>query len=1108
MRERLMLIILCFFLGIGYAAGQTQNVQGVVIDENGEPLIGATISTKESTLGTATNVDGKFSLTIPSSVNKLVFSYVGYEQQTVDVKANMKVQMLPDSRQLTEVVVTGMTKIDKRLFTGATDRLNANEVILDGIPEISRGLEGKSAGVSVQNVSGTFGAAPKIRVRGATSIYGNSKPLWVVDGVVMEDVVEVSADDLASGDAITLVSSAISGLNADDIESFQILKDGSATSIYGARAMAGVIVITTKRGKAGVSKINYTGEYTTRLKPTYSEFNIMNSQEQMGIYQELQDKGWLNFAETLRKASSGVYGNMYRLIDQYDKTNGQFGLSNKQEDINAYLRNAEMRNTNWFDELFDQNLMQNHSVSVSTGTDRASFYGSLSAMIDPGWYKQSEVNRYTGNFNSSFKILKNLTLNSILQGSYRKQRAPGTLSQDVDPVNGTVKRDFDINPYSFAINSSRTLNPNTFYVRNYAPFNILHELNNNYMDLDVVDVKYQAELNWKILSELEISVLGAIKYSANSQEHKIKDASNQALAYRAMDDATIAENNPFLYTDPEKDYSLPISLLESGGFYQRTDRKMLGYDFRASATWNKSFNQIHFVNMYGGLELNSIERNTSYFNGVGTQYNSGSIPFYSYYFFKKSIEQNAKYYELTYRNSRIAAFFATANYSYAGKYILGLTGRYEGSNRVGTNSSARWLPTWNISGKWDVTEEKFFPKDKNTLSHAAVRASYSLTADQGYNKVSNSTSIINSYTPWRPTVGQTEVGMQVAEIANEGLTYEKKHEFNLGLDLGFLKNRINVEMDWFTRSNFDLIGLTPTNGVGGEILRYANVAEMKSSGFEFTFSSANINTKKFKWNSTFIFGHATTEITDLLSKPRVIDLISGVGDARKGYPHRALFSIDFKGLTEYGLPQFINERGELTISDINFQVRDDGKNALDFIIYEGPSDPTFNGSLGNIFSFCNFKLNIFCSYAFGNKVRLDPFFSNEYSDLDAMPKEFKNRWMMPGDEKKTNVPAIASKEQNKEISYLRTGYSAYNYSTERIAKGDFIRLKEVSLTYDFSKDWLPKEISNLSLKLQATNLFLLYSDSKLNGQDPEFYRSGGVSAPVPKQFTLTLRLGL
>ena len=255
--------------------------------------------------------------------------------------------------------------MDRRMFTGAADKINANDAMIGGMADISRSLEGRSAGVSVQNVSGTFGTAPKIHVRGATSIYGNSKPLWVVDGVVQEDITDISADALSSGDAETLISSAIAGLNADDIESFQILKDGSATSIYGARAMSGVIVVTTKKGRMGQAHLNYTGEFTSRMIPTYGQFNILNSQEQMGIYQEMRDKGWLHYSNVLNGSDYGVYGKMYELINTYDATSGQFGLANTIKAQNAYLQAAEFRNTNWFKKLFSSNLMQNHAISLS-----------------------------------------------------------------------------------------------------------------------------------------------------------------------------------------------------------------------------------------------------------------------------------------------------------------------------------------------------------------------------------------------------------------------------------------------------------------------------------------------------------------------------------------------------------------------------------------------------------------------------------------------------------------------------------------------------------------------------------------------------------------------
>ena len=291
------------------------------------------------------------------------------------------IKLKESAEMLETVVVTGMVAQDKRLFTGATDKLDAKDVKLDGVADLSRGLEGRSAGVTVQNVSGTFGTAPKIRVRGATSIYGDSKPLWVVDGVIQENVVEVSADALSSGDATTLISSAIAGLNPDDIESFQILKDGSATSIYGAKAMAGVIVITTKKGKSGTSSFSYTGEFTSRLIPSYNEFNIMNSHDQMGFYEELRQKGWLTFAETFRSSTSGEYGRMYQLTHQYNPTTGQWGLPNTPEARADYLRAAEMRNTDWFAELFSPAVMMNHSISMSSGTEKNQTYVDRKSVV-------------------------------------------------------------------------------------------------------------------------------------------------------------------------------------------------------------------------------------------------------------------------------------------------------------------------------------------------------------------------------------------------------------------------------------------------------------------------------------------------------------------------------------------------------------------------------------------------------------------------------------------------------------------------------------------------------------------------------------------------------
>ncbi|RGM48797.1 SusC/RagA family TonB-linked outer membrane protein [Bacteroides sp. OM08-11] len=1038
-----------------------------------------------------------------SSAKTLQISYIGMQTQEVAIKPHLKITMKADNEVLEEVVVTGMQRMDKRLFTGAATKLSADNVKLDGIAEISRALEGRAAGVSVQNVSGTFGTAPKIRVRGATSIYGSSKPLWVVDGVIMEDVTEVGADDLSSGDAVTLISSAIAGLNADDIESFQILKDGSATSIYGARAMAGVIVVTTKKGKAGSNKINYTGEFSMRLKPSYRNFNIMNSQEQMDVYKTMASNGYLNFSDVYRASNSGVYGKLYHLTNDY--SNGGFALANTIEARNAYLQQAEYRNTDWFDILFNNSISQNHAISMSSGTDKASYYTSLSAMSDPGWTKQSSVQRYTANINALYNISRQLSLNLIGNTSYRKQKAPGTLSSSIDVVSGEVRRDFDINPYSYALNTSRALDPNEYYVRNYAPFNILHELENNNMELSVIDLKFQGELKWKPFKKVELSALGAYKHSSTTQSHSITDYSNQAWAYRAMDDATMRDANPWLYTDPDVVNSLPLSVLPVGGFYRETKYGMNSYDFRGTISYNDVFADDHVINLFGGMQVTATDRTKTWFNGVGMQYDMGMLPSYEYLYFKQGKEENTQYYTVEETHSREAAFFATGTYSYKGRYTVNGTVRYEGSNKLGKSRSSRWLPTWNVSGAWNMHEENFFEELKPALSNLTLRASYSLTADRGPANVTNSHVVIESYNPYRPFASVGESGLRISDLENSELTYEKKHELNLGIDLGFLDNRINLVVDWYKRNNYDLIGKINTMGVGGQISKYANVASMRSHGIEFTLSTRNIVTKDFKWNTDFIFSHAKNTVTELDSQSRVIDMISGAGFALQGYPVRSLFSMDFKGLNENGVPTFINEKGELTTSDINFQDRIN----KDHLIYEGPTDPTITGSFGNMFTYKGFKLNAFITYSFGNVVRLDPVFSSKYSDLDAMPKEFKNRWTVTGDENRTNVPVIADRRMNQQDTNLKRAYNAYNYSTVRTAKGDFIRMKEISLSYDFPKTWISHlKLNTLSLKLQATNLFLIYSDDKLNGQDPEFFNTGGVAAPVPKQFTLTVRIGI
>ena len=420
--------------------------------------------------------------------------------------------------------------------------------------------------------------------------------------------------------------------------------------------------------------------------------------------------------------------------------------------------------------------------------------------------------------------------------------------------------------------------------------------------------------------------------------------------------------------------------------------------------------------------------------------------------------------------------------------------------------TARWLPTWNVSGAWNMHEENWMKGLYPALTHLSLKGSYSLTGDRP--SVTNAEVVIGSTNPWRPFADDKESALYISDMANQSLTYEKKHELNLGFEAGFLDNRINLTFDWYKRNNYDLIG--PVTTVYG--IRLGNVASMASKGFEISLTTKNIQTKDFSWTTNLIYSHTQNQVTQLESQVRAFDLIAGTGFAFEGYPVRSLFSYQFTGLNAEGLPTFISEAGKPTVAGVYFQERD--KDLLkENLVYSGSVDPTDVGSLGNVFSWKGFRLNAYITYSFGNVIRLDPVFRSVYDDLNSMPREFKNRWTIPGDEEKTTIPVIASYWQNRIYSnagsYLSYAYNAYNYSDARIARGDFVRLKELSLSYDFPKRIVEKiKLGSLGLKVQATNLFLLYADKKLNGQDPEFYNTGGVAVPLAKQFTFTLRVGL
>ncbi len=1107
-------LLLGLLLLAGYTAParglylQTNTVRGKVTSATDKQVLpGVNVSVKGTTQGTITDVNGAFQLQAGENA-VLIFSFIGYRPVEVPIssRTTIDIALEEDITKLNEVTVvsTGYQEVDKRLFTGSVVNLSSAEVKTDGTMDVSRMLQGKAAGVSVQNVSGTFGAAPKIRVRGATSITGDNKPLWVVDGVVLEDVVNVSADQLTTGDPTTLIGSSVAGLNSDDIESINILKDASATALYGARAKDGVIVIKTKKGRAGQPLVTYTGNFSSYLKPSYNNYNILNSADQMAVYQEMERKGLLNHSDVSRSANGGVYRKMYDLINEsYNPGDGTFGLLNTEAERRKFLHRYAMANTDWFDVLFRNSFVQEHSLGISGGTEASQLYFSTSYYNDNGWTIADNVKRYTINARGTFKLSDKINLGILTTGSARDQRVPGTIARQTNAVEGGYTRDFDINPFSYALNTSRVLTPydengnREFFTRNYAPFNILNEIDRNYINLDQLDLKIQAELGYKISKSLRYDFIGAIRHVKTETEHSVQEGSNMAEAYRADNSQVVRQGNKFLYYNPDYPNADPVVVLPEGGFYNRTDDKMISYYFKNQLNWTHTFNSIHTISAVGGQEIRSVDRRNAFNNGYGYQFSKGGIPFTDYRIIKQLLEGNFNYFGMSNTYDRYASFYASGNYSYKGKYIVNATGRLDGSNRLGQSRNARWLPTWNLSGAWNIDTESFM-EPYRWVDFLTLRAGYGLTANAG--NATNSSAVYRSGTTPRPYLNENESQIIIESLENSDLTWEKQYEANVGVNTG-LFNKLTITFDYYRRNHFDLIGVVKTSGIGGEAYKAVNYADMKSHGIDLSIGMPVYNHGNLSWNTSFVFSQNKSKITNLRNQPRIIDLVFPDGGAAQGYPVRGLFSVPFQGLDpRTGVPLFTNQDGE-TSSNVYLQSL-----STQYLKYEGPIDPTITGGWSNIFKYKAFTLNVFLTYQTGNKIRLNPAFKSNYNDLDAMPREFLDRWALRGDEKYTSVPSIPDVLTISQLGSVYP-YNTYNYSTARVVDGSFVRLRTITLSYALPTAMLSHTgFKNASISVTGTNLWLLYADKKLYGQDPEFFSSGGVAMPVAKQITASVKL--
>lgn len=1076
--------------------GQVIQISSCVVDETGEVLIGANIQILENQVGTTTDINGYFSLRVPSESSHIRISYLGYEPLVLKAsQIGKEITMYPAKTDLSEIVVNGYSNIDKRLSASATTTLNADDIMIPNVPTLSGMLQGTVSGLTVMASSGSPNEAPKIRMRGSATIHGDAAPVWVIDGVIWEETVDItndevnailrgnsSLDQVNENASISLLGNAITGLNPHDIESITFLKDASATAIYGTRAANGVIVVTTKKGREGKTSVNFSSSWGLTSRPTYKDYKMMNSKQRIGVSKDMVSNGYLF---DIVPYDTGYEGALFALLNK-EITDDEFA---------ARVSELEMRNTDWFDLLCQNSLNQDYNLNISGGTSSTTYYVSLGYSDNKGTVKGDNMKRYNFKMNLNTHLWKFLNVGTQL--SYSDRKSTGF---------------YMVNPFDYALYTSRALDPDEFYEmsetrvegtkNNYTlKYNIFNEINHTSNVTNVRDMNVQMNLSANILKGLSAEALFSFRYANTNQRQWADEQSYYIAGIRGYDYGSVLPGSA----------DELASKLPKGGILIDSNQDQESWTARFSLNYNTVFRDDHVINAMLGYEARSTqyeglkEQEYGYSpnrgNKVNHEYNnhvSGSTDIYT-----SSLDKH--HATITNTLSNTLSGFATLSYSYKGKYILNGNVRMDASNRFGQYTNNRFLPIWSLAGRWNIAEEDWMPQFVNDLS---LRASYGM---QGNIPTSVGPNLVVSYPSTTINRWSGEYVLQISRLPYPNLRWEKTHTVNLGLEFSLLDNRIMACLDYYWKKSTDVLFQLPVGLEYGVEQIYRNGADLTNRGVELSMTVIPIRTKDWEWTISPIWSKNDNEVTNAIkSEYTVNDYLSG-NAYENGKPVNAIYSWKFTGVdSETGYATFANTYK-------TSEEASESKNIEDLLVYSGSKDPKFSGGFSTTLRWKNLLLSTQWAFQFGNVIRMNYLFEGE----SLMPQPYQNlnvnlakAWKQPGDEKFTNIPAFnVSGEYDYNVYYNYNSqvrstntYTMYNYSDLRVASGDFLRCRNLSLTYSFPYNQIEKYgLTSMSLGLNVTNPFTFCS-SKLDGQDPEISATGTTAMPITQTYTISLNL--
>lgn len=1044
-------------------------------------------------IGTITDKNGNFILEIPADTKSVTVSYLGYEPKIIQIyegQTSYNITLIPvvsadipEKNNIQEVIITGYQKIEKRKQTSAVTTVKMNDIQQAGVASVDQLLAGQIAGVAVTPETGAPGSPAKIRIRGTASLSGPQDPLWVIDGLPLEgnDVPNFSDKDNID----QLQNFSIAGLNPNDIEDITILKDAAATAIYGARAANGVISITTKKGKKGSLRVNFSADTFITARPDFGKLNLLNASEKVDLELMLANRTDLTYrtdkGEVMRILTQNGQLDAYR--------NGGLGALNMltRQQIDG-LRNS---NTDWGKLLYQNAINKQYGVSISGGSDRSDYYFSSGYYDEEGTTIGTGFERYNLTLKNNYKINDKLNFGVSVFGTQSERTSFVTdADASISPINYSRNANPYLSPYN-ADGSYRYDKDIDGFEDRYIPFNFLEERENTSYTLKNQSLKAIFDLDYKLAKGLKITSQLGLQYDGNKTE---KFAAENTYFTRKMKEGTR------YYKDGAYRYFLP-----DGGVKQNWDNSFFQYNWKLQGSYSTKINSVHEIDLMAGTELRKTEDNTTVTRAFG--YDSVTRRSTAIVFPSSNFAAERKYE--TYREmppieNAYASMFATASYTYDQKYTFFGSVRYDGTNLFGVNKKYKYLPIWAVSGSWLVSKEDFM-KNLSAISNLRLRASYGL---QGNIDRNTSPFFIGEYSDSTILPGGKENIINVISPPNDKLRWEKTTNVNFGLDLGVFNNRINLTADVYNRKGTDMISMKETPLETGFEYTMMNWGSLTNKGFELAVSTKNINKDNFKWSTTINFAHNKSNV--ISEQPRDNALLP----SREGLPVNAVFALKTAGIDENGNPMFWKGNEKVKIEDF-FALYDvyadflpgqlvDSKlsNAelRSLFTYVGDRDPKFTGGIINTFKISNFDFTVSATFNLKQTVMQTP--SYRGMELDRGRNYTKDIYNAGG-----SLPGITSPDMetnpgwmgNKWLSDNRSNaYSLLDIWAKEIS---YLRISSIRLGYTLPKEFTsPMGISALRLSVEGRNLFV-FSNGYKGYFDPETY--GNIYAqPITKSVTV------